>query len=370
MSGIETLLQSYLERANPRWAREFGVLVREEEVRVALGKLQRLGGDPHFTLFVLTHFRWRRVKPLPALKERNRLRRAIGLLLDGQGEWSDRLRALGGDDWKDAERILRSALTSIESFHPVDESVFEARGTRHQYETSRALSDHAATCLLVLDWHIRQATEKRRSNRVLLGSLMDALGLIKRSPGATSADAARWVEKRRERASKKDGQGHSQWEFVEKFVVWPLVVLYHDVHESGGLGCGPACRPFERGFRAADQERLLYDAGEAWATIRAGEHAEARYRFERALQEAERLLGPNHTGLVPILEGYAAALRAMGERDAAIVMAKRMAEILVDARRGRRDLVGFQAGAGPNGDLLPIWREDGGNGVSQTAAGG
>jgi hypothetical protein len=154
---------------------------------------------------------------------------------------------------------------------------------------------------------------------------------------------------------------------VEKFVVWSLVVLYHDVHESGGLGCGPACRPFERGFRAADQERLLYDAGEAWATLRTGEHAEAGSRFGQVLQQAERLLGPSHAGLVPILEGYAVALRAAGERDAAIVMAKRMAEILMDARRRRRDLVGFQPGAGPNGDLLPIWREDGGNGVSHTA---
>ena len=364
MSGIETLLQSYLERAHPRWAREFGVLAREEEVRAALGRLQRLGGDPNFALFVLTHFRWRRIKPLPAPKERNRLRRAIRLLLDGQGEWADRLRALGGDEWKDAERILRSALTSLDSFHPVDESVFEARATRHQYETPRTLSDHAGTCLLVLDWHLRQAMKKRRTNRVLLGSLMEAFGLIKRSPGATSADAARWVEKRRERASKKDGHGHSQREFVEKFVVWSLVVLYHDVHESGGLGCGPACRPFERGFRAADQERLLYDAGEAWATLRTGEHAEARSRFGQVLQAAERLLGPSHAGLVPILEGYAVALRAAGERDGCIVMAKRMAEILVDARRRRRDLVGFQAGAGFNGDLLPIWRQDG---VPQTA---
>ncbi len=350
MSGIETLLQSYLDRAHPRWAQEFGVLVRDEEVRAALERLRRLGGDPNFALFVLTHYRWRRIKPLPALRERNRLCRAIRLLLEGQGEWPDRLRALGGDAWKDAEGILRSALTSIESFHPVDESVFETRGTRHQYETSRALSDHAATCLLVLEWHTRQATRQRRTNRVLLGSLMDTFGLIKRSSGATSADAARWVEKRLERASRKDERGHSQREFVEKFIVWPLVVLYHDIHESGGLGCGPACRPFARGFRAADQERLLYDAGEAWATMRAGAYAEARHRFERVLQEGEHLLGPSHAGLVPILEGYAAALRAAGERDLAIVMAKRMAKIVVDARRGRRDLVGFQAGAGPNGD--------------------
>src|SRR5712691_5121620 len=198
MSGIEMLLQSRLERTNPRWAREFGVLVREEEVRAALGRLQRLGGDPNFALFVLTHFRWRRIKPLPAPRERNRLLRAIHLLLEGRGEWADRLRAVGGDEWKDAERILRSALTSLESFHPVDESVFESRGTRHKYETPRALSDHAATCLLVLDWHVRQATGKRRTDRVLLGSVMDAFGLIKRSPGQTSADAARWVEKRLE----------------------------------------------------------------------------------------------------------------------------------------------------------------------------
>ncbi len=360
MSGIEMLLQSRLERTNPRWAREFGVLVREEEVRAALGRLQRLGGDPNFALFVLTHFRWRRIKPLPAPRERNRLLRAIHLLLEGRGEWADRLRAVGGDEWKDAERILRSALTSLESFHPVDESVFESRGTRHKYETPRALSDHAATCLLVLDWHVRQATGKRRTDRVLLGSLMDAFGLIKRSPGQTSADAARWVEKRLERASKKDEHGHSQREFVEKFVIFARVVLYHDVHESVGLDCGSACRPFERGFLAEAQGRLLYEAGEAWMLMQAGEHAEARNRYRQVLQEAERLLGPRHIGLVPILDGYAKALRAAGERRRAVTAAKRMAGILVAAKRRRRDLIGLQPGAGPNGELLPSWRQDSG----------
>jgi hypothetical protein len=62
--------------------------------------------------------------------------------------------------------------------------------------------------------------------------------------------------------------------------------------------------------------------------------------------------------LVPILEGYAAALRAVGERQAAAMMGKRMAGILREARRRSRDLIGFQPGAGPNGELLPIWREE------------
>ncbi len=360
MSGFETLLQSSLQHANPRWGREFGGLVRDEEVRAALGKLQRLGGDPYFVLFVLAHFRWRRIKPLPAPRERNRVLRALRLLLEGQGEWCDRLRVLGGDEWKDVERILRSALTSLESFHPVDESVFESRGTRHEYETPRALSDHAATCLLVLDWHVRQATGSRRTNRILLGSVMDAFGLIRRSPEATSADPGRWVEKRLERATKKDKHGHSPREFAEKFVVSPLVLFYHDVHTWGGFGCGSACRPFERVFRAADQQRLLYAVGEASVLLRAGEHAEARRRFQRMLEEAERLLGPGHAGLVPILEGYAAALRAVGKRDAAAVMGKRMAGILRKVGRRLQDLVGFQPGAGPNGELLPIWCEDSG----------
>ncbi len=357
MSGFERLLQTALEGVNPRWAREFGDLIRAEEIRAGLKRLQKAGGDPNFALFTLTDFRWRRIKPLPAPRERNRFRRALRLLLEGQGEWPDRLRTLGGNEWKEIEPVLRQALTNLESFHPVEESVFKTSGTHYEYETPSLLSDRATTCLLVLEWHVRQATGRHRTNRVLLGSLMDGFGLIKRSRTAPSADSARWVEKRLERAAKKDKHGHSPREFAEKFVVIPLVMAYHDAHEWGGLGCGEACRPFERRFRAAAQERLLYEVDGALASMRAGEHVAARNHFQQALHKADRLLGPTHAGLVPMLEGYAKALRATGRRHAAITAAKRIAGILVDARRRRQDLIGFQPGAGPNGELLPVWRE-------------
>lgn len=358
MSGFERLLQVALERVNPRWAREFEDLIRAEEVGAGLERLQQLGGDPNFAVFALTDCRWRRIKALSAPRERNRVLRALRLLLEGQGEWPDRLRALGGNEWKEIEPILRRALTNLESFHPVEESVFKTSGTRYEYETPGLLSDRATTCLLVLDWHVRQATGRTRTNRVLLGGLMDAFGLIKRSQQAPSADSARWVEKRLERATKKDEHGHSPQEYARKFVVFPLVMAYHDVHEWGGLGCGAACRPFERGFRTTAQERVLYEASDAAVLLRAGEHAAARSQFQQALQKAERLTGLHHAGLVPILEGYAKALRATGERDAAITAGKRIAGILVDSGRRRQDLIGFQPGAGPNGELLPVWREE------------
>lgn len=208
MSGFERLLQVALERVNPRWAREFGDLIRTEEIRAGLERLQKVGGDPNFALFTLTDFRWRRIKALPAPRERNRVLRALRLLLEGQGEWPERLRTLGGDEWKEIEPVLRQALTNLESFHPVEESVFKTSGTRYEYETASLLSDHATTCLLVLEWHVRQATGRRRTNRVLLGGLMDAFGLMKRSRTTPSSDSARWVEKRLERAAKKDEHGH------------------------------------------------------------------------------------------------------------------------------------------------------------------
>ena len=144
-------------------------------------------------------------------------------------------------------------------------------------------------------------------------------------------------------------------------------MAYHDVHEWGGLGCGSACRPFARVFGAAAQERLLYEVDEALASMRAGEHVTARDHFRRALQKADRFLGPNHAGLVPMLEGYAKALRATGQRHAAITAAKRIAGILVNSRRRRQDLIGFQPGAGPNGELLPVWRgQDAVSGLGET----
>src|SRR5260370_22332794 len=214
MSGFERHLQTALEGVNPRWAREFGDLIRAEEIRAGLKRLQKAGGDPNFALFTLTDCRWRRIKPLPAPRERNRFRRALRLLLEGQGEWPDRLRTLGGKEWKEIEPVLRQALTNLESFHPVEESVFKTSGTRYEYETPSLHSDRATTCLLVLHGHVGQATGRRRTNRVLLGSLMDGFGLIKRSRTAPSGDSARWGEKRLERAAKKDEHGHSPREFA------------------------------------------------------------------------------------------------------------------------------------------------------------
>jgi hypothetical protein len=72
MSGFERFLQTALEGVNPRWAREFGDLIRAEEIRAGLNRLQKAGGDPNFALFTLTDCRWRRIKPLPAPRERNR----------------------------------------------------------------------------------------------------------------------------------------------------------------------------------------------------------------------------------------------------------------------------------------------------------
>ena len=117
--------------------------------------------------------------------------------------------------------MLREGATHLQSFHHVDESVFEARGTGHEEETRRFRSNQTSKCLLVLDWHIRQTAGKRQSNRVLLAGLMGSLGMMKRSAEETSADPERWVEKRLERASEEDEARHSQKEYVENFISAP-----------------------------------------------------------------------------------------------------------------------------------------------------
>jgi len=357
MSGFETYLRSSLKQVNATWAQEFDVLTRDEAVRSALEGLRRVGGDPNFALFVVTHFRWRRIKALPAPKERNRLLRAIHLILEGRGEWFDRLRGFRGTDWRRVEEVLRDSATYLQSFHHIDESVFEARGTGHEEETRRFRSNQSSKCLLVLDWHIRQTAGRRQSNRVLLASLMGSLGMMKRSAGETSADPERWVEKRLERASEEDEAQQSQKEYVEKFLSAPLVSLYHAVHQSCGVACGSACTPYEPGFRAEDQQRLLYEMGGAHFAAQGGEYAEGRELYRQALDHAEEILEPSHVALVPILEGYAATLRATGQAREAAEAEERMNTILEGCGRRRADLLGFRPGAGPHGELLPVWRE-------------
>ena len=357
MSGFETYLRSALKQVNATWAQEFDVLTRDEAVQSALEALRRVGGDPNFALFVATHFRWRRIKALPVPKERNRLLRAIHLILEGRGEWLDRLRGFRVTDWRRVDEVLREGATYLQSFHHIDESVFEARGTGHEEETRRFRSNQTSKCLLVLDWHIRQAAGRHQSNRVLLARLMGSLGMMKRSAEETSADPERWVEKRLERASEEDEAQHSQKEYVEKFLSGPLVSLYHAVHQSCGVACGSACRPYEPGFRAEDQQRLLYEMGGAHFAAQRGEHAEGRELYRQALDHAEAILDPGHVALIPILEGYAATLRATGQAREAAEAEERMKTILEGCGRQQEDLLGFRPDAGPHGELLPVWRE-------------
>src|SRR5207245_1369284 len=191
MSGFETYLRSALKQVNATWAQEFDVLTRDEAVQSALEALRRGGGDPKFALFVATAVRWRRSKALPAPKERNRLLRAIHLMLEGRGEWLDRLRGFRVTDWRRVDEVLREGATYLQSFHHIDESVFEARGTGHEEETRRFRNNQTSKCLLVLDWHIRQAAGRHQSNRVLLARLMGSLRMMKRSAEETSAEPER-----------------------------------------------------------------------------------------------------------------------------------------------------------------------------------
>src|SRR5713101_1052785 len=122
MSGFEAYLRSSLAGVNPKWAQEFDALIRDEDVQNALDDLHGLGGEPNFALFVVTHLRWRRIKALPARRERDQLLRAIRLVLEGTGVWSDRLHEFRRSDWPMVEEVLRTSATYLESFHPVDEA--------------------------------------------------------------------------------------------------------------------------------------------------------------------------------------------------------------------------------------------------------
>ena len=97
--------------------------------------------------------------------------------------------------------------------------------------------------------------------------------------------------------------------------------------------------------------------GGAHFAAQRGEYAEGRELYRQALDHAEEILDPSHAALVPILEGYAASLRATGQAREAAEAEERMKAILEGCGRQREDLLGFRPGAGPHGELLPVWRE-------------
>lgn len=368
MSGFRDSLRARLERQHPRWAREWDALMRDDELQAALNALRRRGGDPDFALLILTHFRWRSVKALPALKERTQVLRAIHLLVEGEGHWCRELREMSGEDWARVDTTLRTGAQLLLSFHHADESMFESMGTRHETETPRTRSGRASTCLLVLDWHLHQVTGTPRSDRRLLARLLSAFGMMQGSDHTgVSADPERWIEKRLERASTPNHTHRSTREYVETFIIPSLFWLHHAVHRSCGLDCGSACRPFERHIRAEDQVRLLDDVQEAQACVSRGDSTEARGRFENALKRADALLGPNHVGVASILAGYAEALRAVGDTQAAETAATRSTSIFRASGRESQELIAFTPGAGPHGELVPVWVERAASGCAATA---
>ncbi len=90
--------------------------------------------------------------------------------------------------------------------------------------------------------------------------------------------------------------------------------------------------------RAANTRRVESSIGRRWSTPR---------RFSTRA----------HVALIPILEGYAATLRATGQAREAAEAEERMKTILEGCERQREDLLGFRPCAGPRGELLPVWRE-------------
>jgi len=103
MSEFRAYLRSQLARWDPRWADEWDQAIDDGQAAAALGRIKRLGGDPDFCLYVLADYRWRRLRPLRDLRQREELLRAINVLLGASDLWARMLR--GGATGLSADKM-------------------------------------------------------------------------------------------------------------------------------------------------------------------------------------------------------------------------------------------------------------------------
>jgi hypothetical protein len=235
MSVFERFIYRQLRATKPDgegWSAKFLRILEQPELLDSLNEVGRLGGDRNFVLFTLVDYRWRRMTPQGNLKERNRLVRSIDALI-AAGEESDVALLLTADQEKWSETVagLQYAKDQLLAMKHYEQGPFHVRFTRRSENKKILRSQRATQCLVKLNRHLKDKTRPRRfDRRSLLGRLLWAFGYIPKTP----TDLARWVEKRLERANKKQLVKDRD---IEREFIW----TFHRCHTAAGTRCGPAC---------------------------------------------------------------------------------------------------------------------------------
>ena len=247
MTGFEKYLAEALGWERPDWGREWGRLTQDSETQSVLRKLAGRGADRNFVLFVLAEYGWRRINLVPHAGKRDALVRAIDLLLNSGDSW--RRVLLGAPGWDYVEQWLQEAKERLKAVAHMDSGGFSAMTTKDDREGGRWRTRHVSTGLVVLDWHMKRASGHQRTNLALLGPLVYQFQLTK------TENLERWVEQRLRREWQRLRREEQQFRpqahqgeladrarrSVERFVIFPLVLSYHEAHRHAGLPCGSAC---------------------------------------------------------------------------------------------------------------------------------
>ncbi len=324
MSPFDQYVRDRLGTKNAAWPREWDGCL--EEARPALEELRRKGGDDRFALFVLANYRWRQVVPLGSLRERESLIHQIDQLLGNQSVWFRYVQQSGREAWKAAEEELRSAKSRLLAIHPHDMSAFEATHTDWMTEGPHWQSNHSYTCLWALHWHLQQIPGVRRIRRRLLAGLLFPFGFLGHSRDPELLVAQRL---RRNPRSRKENR------FIRNFTLAHLIRMYHHAHREAKGECGPVCKAWPEILRFNPPVKARGLAEKAMSCEHRGQHARAARCYEQALDEAEKVLGPDHSYVAWILVRYWLALRHAGQHAKAARI------------KPRADAMWVQHGAGP-----------------------
>ena len=226
MSEFRAYMRSQLARWDPSWAAEWDQAIGDSQAAAALGRIKRLGGDPEFCLYVLADYRWRTLRPLRDLRQREELLRAITVLLRAGDLWGSVLRRGAPDFGADEmQGVLVEARLTLQAARALDDGPFSQTTTDRSPRGKAWLSDRQSTCLSLLDRHIRHGSERRRRARRVLADLLVAFGWL-----SASKDPERWVEKRLERIDP-----------TSRFPLRAAYQGFHEVHRQAGARCSWAC---------------------------------------------------------------------------------------------------------------------------------
>ncbi len=226
MSGLRAHIGTELGVKKPEWAEEWAHMLKEERLQRALTRLAVLSADADFCLFLLADYRYRIVRPLPDLPERDKLLFAVKTLLSAEGWWARSLQnGCWRNNWNSLRFLLQRAESQLEVAKARDEGLLWTSLTAgSDFESSR--SGYQSTCLSLLDRHIKHASGRNRTDRQLLSDLFQACGLLPNDYDG----ANRWIEARLRRLRPE-----------HRLPLGCEYASYHDYHGAAGFPCTRAC---------------------------------------------------------------------------------------------------------------------------------